>query len=112
MFLKLWNNGIKEKRTSKRISTHFLVSFFNGDSLNNGLVTNISENGIYFISGADLSSGLNIEMSIPLKEENLKVPIKITRSEKTGNLYDAFGAELLNSSQDYIGFVHNKNAQL
>jgi hypothetical protein len=109
--MKLWNKGIKEKRTSKRIPTHFLVNFFNGDSFHYGLVTNLSEKGIYFIAGADLSSELNIEVSIPLKEEMLKVPVKINRTERTGYLYDGFGAELSNSSQDYIEFLRNKNAQ-
>lgn len=101
-----------EKRAYERIATHFFVRFFNVDSLHNGLVTNLSENSIYFISEANLSSEFIIELSIPLKEDDLKVPVKINRIAKTGNLYDGFGAELLSQSQDYIEFVHGLKALL
>ena len=98
--------GIKEKRACKRIPTQLFVSFFNGDSLHNGFVTNLSDINIYFITGANLSSGSNIDVSIPLKYENLIVPVNINRTEKTGNLFNGFGAELLSPSLDYIDFIY------
>ena len=101
-----------EKRAFERIPIHLNVRVHTGDSLHSGLVTNLSENGIYFISGATLSSGLNIEVSIPFKQDVLKVPVKIVRTKKTGYLFDGFAAELLNSSQDYIEFAHSHNAPL
>jgi hypothetical protein len=112
MFQKFWKNTPAEKRSNERIPIHLNVGVVNSDSLHNGLVTNFSENGIYFLSGANLSSGLDIQVVIPLKEDHLNVPVKIIRRAKTGYLYDGFGAELLNSSQDYIEFVHNHNSQL
>ena len=96
-----------EKRAFKRIPIHLYIRFFCGDSCHNGLVTNISENGMHFISGADLSSGLNIDISMPLKEESLKIPVRIIRSEKTGNLYDGFSAEISSPLPDYIGFIES-----
>ncbi len=99
-----------EKRAYKRIPLHVNVRVLNGGSLHRGLVTNLSENGIYFISGANLSSGLNIEVSIPFNDDQLKVPIKIVRTIETGYLYDGFAAELLSQSQNYIEFVHSHNA--
>ncbi len=101
-----------EKIAYERIPIHLDVRVINGDSLYRGLMTNLSENGIYFISGANLSSGLNIEVSIPFNDDQLKVPIKIVRTKKTGNVYDGFGAELLNSSQDYMEFVQSHNTTL
>ena len=101
-----------EKRSFKRIPIHLYIRFFCGDSCHNGLVTNISENGIHFISGADLSSGLNIDISIPLKEESLKIPVRIIRSEKAGNLYDGFSAEISSPLQDYVEFVESLQASL
>ncbi len=98
-----------EKRAFERIPIHLNVRVHNSGSLHNGLVTNLSEQGMYIITGAHLSSGLNIELSIPFKKNHLKVPIKIVRTKKTGYLYDGFGAELSNSSQDYIKFVHSHN---
>ena len=104
--------GIKEKRGCKRITTQVFVSFFNGDSLDNGFVTNLSDINIYFITGANLSSGSNIDVSIPLKYENLIVPVNINRTEKTGNLFNGFGAELLSPSLDYIDFIYRLKASL
>ncbi len=63
---------------------------------------------MYIITGFHPSSGLNIEVSIPFKEDQLKVPVKIVRTKKTGYIYDGFGAELLNSSQDYMEFFPDK----
>ncbi len=67
---------------------------------------------MHFISGADLSSGLNIDISIPLKEESLKIPVRIIRSEKAGNLYDGFSAEISSPLQDYVEFVESIQASL
>ncbi len=99
-----------EKRAFERIPIHLNVRVLAGVSLHVGLVTNLSENGIYFISGATLSSGLNIEVSIPFKQDVLKVPVKISRTEKTGFLYNGAGVELLSQSQNYIEFVHSLKA--
>ncbi len=101
-----------EKRTYKRIPIHLMVTVFNGGFIHEGLMINISEGGIYFISRATLSSGLNIQIAIPFRQDFLKVPLKIKRIERTYNEYDGFAAELLKSSQDYIKFVRNRNSQL
>ncbi len=99
-----------EKRACKRIPAQLFVNFFNGGSLHHGLVTNLSDINIYFITGVNLSFGSNIDVSIPLKYENLIVPVYINRIEKTGNLYNGFGAELLSPSLEYIDFIYRLNA--
>jgi hypothetical protein len=109
MVLNFWRKNSTEKRTYERIPTHLFVRFLNGDSLHNALLTNLSENGIYFISETYLSSGLNIEVSIP---NPLKVPFKIIRTAKTGCLYDGFGAELSEQLKDYLEFVDSLKASL
>ena len=109
--LKFMRKKLKEKRGYERILKYIDITVLNGDSPRKGLVRNLSEKGMYFITGANLSSGLNIEVSIPFKEDNLKVPVKVIRIKKD-NLYDGFGAELSSPSQDYIDFVHNLKANL
>ena len=101
-----------EKRAYERIPIHLDVRVLNSGSLHNGLITNLSEQGMYIITGLHLSSGSNIEVSIPFMEDQLKVPVKIVRTKKIGYIYDGFGAELSNSSQDYIKFVHSHNTTL
>ena len=109
MFISFWKKKSKEKRGYERISTHLDIKVLNGDSKHNGLVTNLSENGMYFISGANLSSGYNIEVSIPFKDNNLKVPVNVIRTKKNG-LYGGFGVKLSSPCQDYIDFIHSLKA--
>ena len=106
MFLNLWRKRPIEKRAYERIPKCLGVKVLNGDSLHKGLVTNLSQNGMYFITGAYLSSGQNIEVSIPFKEGNLKATVKVIRIKKD-NIFDGFGAELLNSHSDYLEFVNS-----
>jgi len=109
MFLNFWRK--KEKRAYERIPINLEIKVLNGDSPRIGIVTNLSENGMYFITGANLSSGLNIEVSIPFKEDEVKVPVKVVRIKKD-NMYPGFGAELLSQYQDYIDYVHSLKAPL
>lgn len=109
--LSFWRNKPEEKKGFERIPTHLDIKVLNGDSQHNGLVTNISEYGMYFISGMNLSSGLNIEVSIPFKNDNLKIPVNVIRTKKNG-LYGGFGAKLSSPYQDYIDFVQSLKAPL
>jgi hypothetical protein len=111
VLLNFWRKTPIEKRAYERIPKHLDMKVLNNGSLHYGLVTNLSENGMYFITGANLSSGLNIEVSIPFKEDNLKVPVKVIRIKKD-NLYHGFGAEISIPYQDYIDFVHSLNVLL
>jgi hypothetical protein len=101
-----------EKRGCERIPAQLFVSFFDGDSLRNGFVTDLSSINIYFTTGANLSSGSNIEVLIPLKYENMIVPVNIIRTEKIGNLTNGFGAELLSPSLEYIDFIFRLRSAL
>ena len=107
---RIIRESYNEKRACKRKPTQLFVNFFNGDSLHNGFVTNLSDINIYFITGVNLSFGSNIDVSIPLKYDSLIVPVYINRIEKIGNLYNAFGAELLSPSLEYLDFIYRLNA--
>lgn len=99
----------REKRIASRIPAHLFARYPHSDSIRAGLVKNLSEDGLYFISGADLPRGSRIELSILFNEDIIKVPVIIRRTEKTrylyakktGSLHKGFGAEILNQSQGY-----------
>jgi hypothetical protein len=112
VWIKSWRNNAMEKRSHERIRTLLDVKVLNYGSLHKGLVTNLSEKGMHCITVTSISSGLNIELIFPLEGDDLKVPVKIIRTIEIGGLYYDFGAELLNSSQDYIEFVHSLKASL
>jgi hypothetical protein len=106
MFFK-FKKKITEKRSYERILTSISIKCINGNSIHEGLVSNISKNGMYFITDANLSLGLNSEVSIPYKEDVLKVPVRIIRTVKGSNFIDGFGVILSSLPKDYLEFVDN-----
>ena len=101
-----------EKRAFKRIPAFLSAKLYYKDYFSETRIINLSQNGIYFITEAYLSSGLNIEISIPLESTELKVPFKIVRIIKTGMMYSGVGAELLSPSKEYIKFIHGRIASM
>jgi hypothetical protein len=99
-----------EKRAFERIPSFFNAKLFYDDIAYDAFIFNVSQNGIYFISKAHLSSGLNIEISIPLESSELKVPFKVVRISEMDIISPRFGAELLSPSQEYINFIDSRIA--
>ena len=100
-----------EKRVFVRISAFLSAKLFHDDFFCDIHIINLSQNGIYFIAKEHLSSGLNIEIYIPLKSTELKVPFKIVRmTEKIDNMHFRFGAKILSPSQEYIKFIQGRVA--
>ena len=102
-------SGKKENRAYQRMPIHLDINVLNGDSQHIGLVTNLSENGMFFITGANLSAGLNIEVSMTYMEYELIVPVNLIRIKKD-NIYAGFGAKLSSPYQSYIDFVYSFKA--
>ena len=105
MGLHFWRKEFKEKRTYERVQTHLFIKIFHNGSAYDGLVTNLSEVGMGFITEASITPGSILEINTSYREDDLKVPLKISRTSKTGSLYDDFGAVVLNPPQDYLNFV-------
>ena len=101
-----------ERRAFARTPSFFNAKLFYDDCSYYALILNLSQNGIYFISEAYLSSGLNIKISIPLETTELKVPFKIVRMPTIDSIYRRFGAALLRPSQEYINFVHGRKKSI
>ncbi len=73
-----------------------------------GVVTNISESGMFISTGGmnfPFESKLEILMSTGHRV--LKIPVEVTRMIKSADLYDCIGVRLINPSQDYMEFVSN-----
>jgi hypothetical protein len=105
MVLNFWRKEFKDKRTHERVKSNLFVQLFHDGSIYDGLVTNLSEIGMGFITEAYIPPGLILEIHTPYREDVLKVPVKINRAVKTGFIYDDFGAVVLNPSPDYLEFV-------
>lgn len=108
MFFKFWKNHKTEKRAFQRIPAHLFVTFLNSSSSHNALVTDISENGVYFITEPYLPPGFNTILTLSVNDsKDIELPVKIIRTMKTGGIYDGFGAELSEQSGEYLEFVRS-----
>ncbi len=87
-----------------------MVKFPHNNTTCYGIVKNISEKGMCINSGVCLPSGSVVEMLIPLKKEELQVPVNVRWIAKTGDFYDAMGIEILKPSEKYLKIVENFTA--
>lgn len=78
-----------------------------------GTITNISANGM-FIRSQKMSFPFDsqFEICITLKEEVLKVCVKVNRITKSSGYYDGIGVELLNPTQKYLELVDSLKSAL
>ncbi len=97
-----------EKREHERINVIMAAEFSCGSSYYSqclGTIMNISENGMRIESCKCLP--LNTEGKIVIFSNNndVHVPIKISRLIKDNGFYDAMGIEILNPTLKYIELV-------
>ena len=93
-----------KKRAFERIPASLEFHSLNVDYF--GVVTDLSENGM-FIKSQKISFPFNsqFEISLPLNEDLLNIPVKVTRVTKSKRFYDGIGVELLRPSRNYLSLV-------
>ncbi len=97
--------GNMEKRTFGRVDTSLPIRYFCGNLFYTGTVTNFSGNGMFIRTRVHFPFSSRFELLLPLKEEILRLPVKVTRIVKTDGFYNGMGVELLNPDQNYLEFV-------
>lgn len=95
-----------EKRFFERIPANLEFHSFNTEYF--GTVTNLSENGM-LIRSQKIRFPLEsqFEITIPLKEDTLNVPVKVKRIIKSNGYYDGIGVELLEHPQKYLKLINS-----
>lgn len=93
------------KRSCERIQSSLLVKFSHCDSLNYGIVTNVSERGMCIKSGVCLPSNSSALILIPLKDEHLAIDAEVRWVKKTDEFYDSMGVELSEPPDRYLQIV-------
>lgn len=93
-----------EKRLYKRIPADLTFHCFNIEHF--GTVTDLSVNGM-FIKSKKIRFPLEskFEISIPLKQEVLTIPVRVNRITKSNGYYDGIGVKLLTESQNYLKLI-------
>lgn len=104
-------NFSSQKRRFERITAELEVRFFFGNIFYSGVVTNLSENGMFIRT--KISSSLEAVFSIIIHPEKklLHVLAKVKRLQKT-NGCDGIGVEIINPSQYYLELINSLKSVL
>lgn len=94
-----------EKRRSHRLAQKFSVRFPCFKTFSSGIVTDISEDGMFIHTDIFFPLQSKFVVLIPFKDEILKVPVKIVRLVKKGKFYDGMGVTLLNLPKKYLEYL-------
>lgn len=95
-----------QKRVFQRIYANMQTDFFYDNTICKGIVINLSENDMCIITRMCFPIESQLEILIPMKEDVLKVPVKVRRTQKIGYYFDAMGVELLRSPRGYLEFIN------
>jgi len=97
---------ITEKRAYKRVPSRIKARFYCDDTDYSGTITNISEDGMFITTGTvAFPFESNLTIFIRRNEMLLKVPVRVCRLTKTGNVFNGIGVQVIDAEQDYLNFV-------
>jgi Tfp pilus assembly protein PilZ len=105
-----------EKRAFQRFPVKLQSRLFYGNMIYTGIVTNLSENGMFISTKVNFPVDSVFIAIILLDANTISVPIKIRRTvraeQSTGNGESGLGVGLLNTSKAYLDFVSKTMASL
>jgi c-di-GMP-binding flagellar brake protein YcgR len=96
-----------QRRAYERIPVKLDVRFYCNDKECSGTVMNLSENGLLINAKMDFPFDMNFELFIPWDRKILKVPVKITRLEKTGDNYNGLSVQVQKMTDGYLKLVES-----
>jgi hypothetical protein len=95
-----------EKRYYKRLSSIKDIILFSDNSIHSGRLINCSANGMYIETVISFPLDALLKILIPFREEMVKVPVKVVRREKIGDIFSqGIGVKPLNLTKEYLEFI-------
>jgi len=102
-----------EKRSFERFDTCLRVEFDCNNTICCSAVINLSENGMLLRTREILfPMDTEFEIFIHLKDKVLIVPVRVRRLDKSENIYDIIGLELINPPQKYFNYIEMLKSSL
>jgi hypothetical protein len=98
---------LMEKRNFKRIQIKIDARFFYGNLFYSGTVLNVSENGMFINTKRFLPIDSMFVVIVRSNHNYFKVIAKVKRSQKSNDISNGVGVELLSPSTDYLKFINN-----
>ena len=98
-----------EKRTFKRIPANLVLRYPSCNTFNSGTLTDLSANGMYIKAEMRFPLKSRFSVFVQLKDEILKVRVKIVRIVKSGDFYKGMGVKILNLPKRYLELLIKLN---
>jgi Tfp pilus assembly protein PilZ len=109
-------NQSNNKRKSERFDSDFQVSLFYGNIVYTGIVTNVSENGMFISTRRNFPVDTMLVTSLIVGEEPLKLPVQIMRKSDNASLKSSsdsgVGVQIVTCSEDYMVFFDKYKASV
>ncbi len=95
-------------RRSQRIHIRIKVRFYCSDRLYSGIVTNISDKGMFICTDEEcFPENSQFDVSIPLDKEFISVPAQINRMINISEGGYGIGVELMDPPVKYLEYVES-----
>ena len=91
-----------ERRKFIRIYKKFSVTFTCNNFYRSGVVTNLSEGGIFINAEICFPIQSNFDVITSFKGKTLKVPVEFVRVHKSSKKNNGMGVKLANFSKEYL----------
>jgi len=106
-----------EKRAFQRLPVNLQSRMFYGNMVYTGIVTNLSENGMFISTKMNFPVDSILIAVILLDTHTISIPVKIRRivreAEQSSRAEDCgIGIRLLNSSKEYLNFISKTRTAL
>jgi hypothetical protein len=101
-----------QKRAFERIPVGLEAKFFSGNGIYKGIVKDVSKKGMFINTSTCFPFDTLFEILIPLKEKELRVPVRVVRIVKTDGFYEGMGVDLMNPPSDYMEFFNRLKSNL
>lgn len=92
-------------RVFNRVAPNLPVDCYWDGDLHEGIVRNLSGNGMYIEADTCPAGGANIKIALVLGDEIFRISGKVKRTKKRNGSNSGMGIELLDPSLDYRRFV-------
>lgn len=100
------------QRVIERVPVSIKVRLLDGETEFSGTVKNLSEKGMFISTELSFPVEQQLKIIFFMNKEFLPLSVNIRSLNKTGDIYNGIGVELINPPQDYIEFVSSLRIDL
>ena len=101
-----------KRRVVERVPASINVRLLNSETESLGTVKNLSEKGMFINTELSFPIEQQLEILFFLNKKVLHLPVNIRSLNKSGEIYNGIGVELIDPPQDYIEFVSSLRTDL